>query len=519
MTENKRIFLNIVATYGRSLFSTVCGLFTSRWVLMSLGQVDFGLFGVVGCLVGFIGFFNGVLAGANSRFYAYAIGQARSATDKSLALEECRHWFNTALAIHLFVPLVLIIIGYPIGDWAVRHWLTIPTDRINTCIWVFRFVCLSTFIGMVNVPFQSMYTAKQYIAELTIYSVCTTALNVIFGYYMVTHPGSWLLGYAIWICVISIISNVIIAVRACIVFPECKITPSYMIDFSRLKTVSAFAGWQMMGCFCGLLRTQGVIVLINKIFGPVANASMSIANTVNGHSNMLAASLISAFSPAITNACGEGDIRRMRSLAYRSCKFGLLLSLIFVLPLSLELSTVLKLWLKIPPSFSTGLCLCMLANYLVDVSTTGHLVVVNASGRIAGYHVALSMVSIFTLPIATVFAINGYGIYSVGVVLVFMAGLNTIGRVYFAHRIMSMSPIHWLIRIIVPILLTITICSSAGYCVRIFMDAGLLRVVFTTAVCELLFFPAAWLLVLDGEERLFVIRKAKSVLSFSGEKQ
>lgn len=36
MTENKRIALNIVATYGRSLFALVCGLFTSRWVLMAL---------------------------------------------------------------------------------------------------------------------------------------------------------------------------------------------------------------------------------------------------------------------------------------------------------------------------------------------------------------------------------------------------------------------------------------------------------------------------------------------------
>lgn len=48
MTENRRIVLNIVATYGRSLFCLVCGLFTGRWVLMSLGEVDYGLYGVVG---------------------------------------------------------------------------------------------------------------------------------------------------------------------------------------------------------------------------------------------------------------------------------------------------------------------------------------------------------------------------------------------------------------------------------------------------------------------------------------
>lgn len=33
MSPNKRIFLNIVATYGRSLFALVCGLFSARWVV------------------------------------------------------------------------------------------------------------------------------------------------------------------------------------------------------------------------------------------------------------------------------------------------------------------------------------------------------------------------------------------------------------------------------------------------------------------------------------------------------
>jgi len=32
------IFLNIIATYGRSLYALVCGLFISRWVLAALGE-------------------------------------------------------------------------------------------------------------------------------------------------------------------------------------------------------------------------------------------------------------------------------------------------------------------------------------------------------------------------------------------------------------------------------------------------------------------------------------------------
>lgn len=50
MTANKRIFLNVIATYGRSLFNIACGLFSVRWVLSALGHDNYGLFNVIGGL-------------------------------------------------------------------------------------------------------------------------------------------------------------------------------------------------------------------------------------------------------------------------------------------------------------------------------------------------------------------------------------------------------------------------------------------------------------------------------------
>ena len=115
MTANKRIFLNVIATYGRSLFGLACGLFSARWVLEALGKEDFGLYGVVGALTIFISFLNMMLSGALGRYYAFSIGEAKKAADNGRAadgLENCRRWFNTALSIHTIVPVVLMLIGY-----------------------------------------------------------------------------------------------------------------------------------------------------------------------------------------------------------------------------------------------------------------------------------------------------------------------------------------------------------------------------------------------------------------------
>lgn len=84
MTQNRRIMLNIVATYGRSLYALVIGLFCGRWALMALGQVDYGLMGLIGGLTGAVSFLNTLLASAVGRFYAVNVGAAKKAGNGSL---------------------------------------------------------------------------------------------------------------------------------------------------------------------------------------------------------------------------------------------------------------------------------------------------------------------------------------------------------------------------------------------------------------------------------------------------
>ena len=507
ITENRRIVLNIIFTYGRSLLTIIGTLFISRWVLMALGQVDYGLFGVIGGMIVFVQFVNNVLAGATARFYAFSVGESKN--DIEQGLDNCRKWFNTALTIHTLLPLCLIIIGYPIGKWAVFNWLTIPPDRIQACLWVWRFFCFSSFVAMVNVPFMAMFTAKQYIAELTIYSMATTILNIIFAYFMVTHPGEWLTKYALWMCAMVVVPQIIICIRANYIFKECKIVWQYLGNILYLKKLGSYAGWQFLGVFCSILRNQGISLLINKAFGPRVNASMHIAHQVNGGTSSLASALLKAFSPAITTACGAKDYKRMTTLAFEACKFSTLLALIFVLPVALELPAVIRIWLKNPPPFTVGLCYLMLTYYICDVWTTGNMIVVNASGKVKQYQITLSAISIFTLPVAILAVYLGGNVYSVGIVLVISIMLNSVGRIYFAQKLLNMSAVRWIKEVMIPILFLIAVCSAIGWLPHFWIQTGIVRIFITTFVVELVLFPLTWFFALTSEEKEFISSKIK----------
>lgn len=507
MSPNRRIFLNIAATYGRSLYALVCGLFISRWVLAALGKTDFGLYGVVGGMTVFITFLNGLLSIATGRFYAFAEGQALKSASEGHAeagLEECRKWFSTAVLLHTVVPFILIILGYPLGMYAVENWLTIPLDRLDACRWVFRFVCISCFVGMINVPFQAMYTAKQYIAELTIYGIAATTANVFFMYFMVTHPGDWLARYALWMCLVSVVPQMIICLRATKVFPECRFRLKHAWNKDRIFRLSSFAFWQAFGGLGAIFRGQGIQILVNKYFGPAYNASMSIANQVAAQSQTLSSAMQCAFAPAITTACGAGRYDEMRALAYRTCKFGMLLALIFVLPLALELRTILNLWLVDPPPYTAELCWCILLMAIIDKSASGHMLAVAANGKVAAYQSFTGGSWILTLPLAWLLVVQGRGFVSIGLAMVLTMTMCSLGRVWFARRLVGMSALYWLFKIMIPAVVVSLVACGFGYLARFAMGPNVIRIGLTTFLCELAFLPLSWGLILDRAERNYI---------------
>lgn len=504
MSPNKRIFLNIVATYGRSLYALVIGLFCGRWTLMALGEVDYGLVGLIGGLTAFISFLNGQLAGATSRFYAFSVGRAQANKNHREGLENCRRYFSLAVTIHTIVPVVLICIGYPLGVWAIENFLVIPEARIDDCILAFRFVCISCFVGMVLVPYNAMYTAKQYIAELTVYSFITSTLNAAFLHHIVNTPGDWMVVVCGWGCLLAVAPNIIIAVRGVLLFPECRFRWRYSWDFARFKEMALYVGWNAIGGLAWLFKGQGISVLVNKFFGPSVNAAFQISNTVNGQASSLSTSMLGAFTPAITTLYGSSEMEKCRQLSFQSCKFGILSMLLFMIPLALELPTVLKLWLVNPPDYVTGLCWLTMLMLLVHHSAFGHIIAVQASGKVALYQIVNGSLLLLTLPLSWVVARLGWGVYAVGFVMVLTMSMCGAGRVLLARRIVGMSGRHWLFKIVLPSVYLTVFCGMIGCIPQLFMPCGFVRIAVTTIVCESVFIPSVWFLMLDADEKAYV---------------
>lgn len=513
MTKTHRILLNTAATYGRSIVGVICGIFSMRWVLMSLGDESFGLYGVVGSLVLFVIFLNIQFASALSRFYAFSIGKAQSANKTGQEIEEIREWFSSGVLIHLVVPTLLVVIGYPIGKYAIcNNWLTIPANRVDVCVWLWRFAMISAFVSMANAPFQAMYTAKQYIVELTVYNIGQVIAKTMFIYYMTTVHRDWLFGYGLMMCILAITPQLIVCIRAMFVFEECRFRFKAIRDATKIWEIAKYSWWQTFNGLGYLARHQWLEVVVNKFFGPKVNAAYTVGLTLGAESAALTGALNAAFTPAITTECGEGNVAQMKRMAFQSCKFGTLLTLMFALPLALEIQEVLRLWLKTPPRHSATLCLFWIVAIIIEKLTLGHGQAVQAVGKIARFQFWRGLVSFVCLPLSILAILINRHIYSVGMALIITTLMIMVCDVVVAQKDAGMNVKHWVHKIVLPIAVGALISVFCGLLPRLYLDASIWRVCVTTFVTVSSLGTIAWFAVFDGMEQRYVVKGIARVL-------
>lgn len=399
-----RIAVNTAVTYLRSLFAAFLVLFSSRWALLELGVTDYGIYSIVGSILYIVVFLHTVLANSDSRFFAICIGEGDD--DGLLRV------FNASLSLHLVMPLLTFIIGYLIGEYAINNWLVIPEERIPCTILVFRIVMVASFINMVSVPFISLFTAYQNIAENTIISFVQTVLIFISAFVLRYMNGDKLLLYTTLVSLSQALTRMIQVIVAIRMYPCARIETKYFFEGFYSKKILKYCFWSLLGDLGHLFRTQGIAAITNIYFGPAGNAALGIANQVSMQACNLTNALVGATAPEIYTRVGIGDKRSALLLADRLSKIGVILMLVISVPLIVNIDAILRIWLVNPPEGSSILCVSFMIMFIIEKINSGHLQYLSGINRLATVQILIliSYISAVLLPFCGLFSLGLLGI-------------------------------------------------------------------------------------------------------------
>ena len=502
MSPNRRILLNTFATAARSIFSMFVGLFSSRWVLSALGVESYGVYGVIGVITSGVMFFNNVLSTSISRFFAFAIGEYDTIKSKELGMQHQKEWFNVAFFIHFTISIILVTIGLPIGLFLIKRYFAIPLGLVDTTAKIFVLSMISAFVCMISAPFRGLFIARQYISELTIYEFTASILNALFAYSLLNYTGNKLLYHGFYTMIVVVLPLCLIIGRSFFVFPECSIHPSLMFMKDKIIRVFSFAGWLVVSWSGGLLRTQGISVMVNRLLGLEYNSTLMVSGNITGHAAMLSNALNGALVPAMSSAAGSKDSMRLSILMISSCKYGALLVSLFVCPLIVEIEYVISLWLEVAPPGVCVVSVLALISLVINRSVAGIATAIFARGQIKKHELFSCLLLLLTLLYAVIiWKCFSLGILGFAIALLMGNCSVEIMRLFLWKNEFKQDLNGWFNGFFVPFCLVFIAGISIGIIPKIFLSPSLARLSLVTLVSVSVIILGGWYIVLTRGEQ------------------
>jgi len=411
-SNNRRIAKNAVMLYIRMFLSMIVGLYTSRVVLNTLGVEDYGTYGIVGGVVGMLGFLNASMSGATSRFLTFELGRG----DKKRLADT----FSSALIVHMGIALIVLVVAETVGLWFLTHKLVIPEGRMPAAHWVYQMSIASAMLGITQVPYNATIIAHEKMDIYAYVEILNVTLKLLIVYLLTIGHFDKLILYAALVLVVSMIILMIYRIYCIRHFHESRF--HWIWDKTILKPLLSFSGWNLYGNMGGIFQQQGTNFVINFFFGVAMNAAVSIGLTVANTVNQFSSNVMLAFRPQIIKLYSIGEKAQMRELTILGIKVIMFIYCLVAVPVYLEVDNLLQIWLVSPPDNSAIICRLFLVSIFFE--TIRYLIIINihASGSVR--LVSLFSGTLFILiPVLTYLAYYYGGVMELAIVFIILSNL------------------------------------------------------------------------------------------------
>ena len=469
MQPAKRVIKNTGFLYGRMVITIFISLYSTRLILNALGEVDYGIFNLIGGVIAMLSFINGAMIIATQRYLSIHLGAGDAKKLKSV--------FSSSIILHLIISLIIVLLLETGGFFLFNGGLNIPADRIGTAKIIFHFMVISTFFTINAVPYDASINSHENMLFDALLGILESITKLGIAIWLVYSGFDKLILYGLLTAALTIIIRLVKSIYCSRKYEECRLSFKLNIDIGLLKEMVSFAGWNVFGLFCSVLKSQGLAILLNLFFGIVVNAAYGIANTVNSNIRAFSTNMIRAILPQITKSEGSGDRQRMLRLSVFESKMSFFLLAFFAIPIIVEMPFVLKIWLKSVPENAIIFCQLILVISLIYQITVGMMAAITSVGNIKVFQIVVGAVEIFNLPFAYALVKFGLASYWVFVGLIFLEVIAGGLKIWFAHKVAGLDINDFLIKTIMNSIISVAIAVVFASIIRYLLPEGFLRVI------------------------------------------
>ena len=461
-------------------------------VLKALGASDYGIYHLVAGIVAMLSFLNASMTVSSQRYMSVAMGtKDESRVDKV---------FNASFWIHLIIGVAIVLL-LECGAFFIDK-LNIPDERMGVALIIYQFLIVSTFIRILNVPFNALTNAHEDMLAFSVIDIIDSLCMLALAYALHFVTSDRLIFYGLCVALIAVLNFIMLYGWTRHAYKQYRIRLKKNRDSLLIKEMFGFAGWNVFGAVAMIGRNQGIAVIINMFLGTIANAAYGVANQINGALLHFSETFQKAINPQLMKSEGMNDRKRLYKILFISSKFSVLALCFFAIPLIIEMQEVLHLWLgeDIPP-FTLRLSQFILLFSIVNQYSSGLKSAVQATGNIRNYQIIMGVLILMNLPVCYVLLKLGYPVYYVTAGYVVLEIISLVVRIIIAHRITGMSVSDYMNNVIRTTLLIIGISTALCLIPHFLINEGFARLLITVLVFCSVYLFLIWCLAFDQLQR------------------
>lgn len=403
-TANKRIAKNTIYMYVRLLTVMVVGLYTSRLVLEVLGVSDYGLFSVVGGVLAFFTFISSSLSTATSRFFNIEMGRKGGDVNAS---------FNINMVLHTSLALLIFVLSETIGLWYVYTHLNVAEGKLADAVFVYHVSIITACLGIINNPYQSLFTAHERFSFLAILDVVNAFIRLGCIVLLSLYHGPYALRLYSIIFSLTIVNTFVVYHVVGHHLWKGIVRFRWVKSWNRYREVISFGGWNVLATLAYTARSSGSDLLLNAFFGTAMNGAFAISKTVNSSIMTFTGNFDNASAPQIIQAYAAGNKPRYTYLCNKLGRINLLMFELIAFPLLIQLDFILHLWLGRVPDHALEFCVLYIISGGVALSCGGIYNLMNASANIKWFKMNSCFFFLMCIPLGYVLFRLGFPAYTI----------------------------------------------------------------------------------------------------------
>jgi O-antigen/teichoic acid export membrane protein len=482
-------------------FLMLIALYTSRVILQKLGIDDYGIYNVVGSVVGMFVSLRSMFAGATQRFLNYEMGSDHP--------ERVSTVFNTSTFINWGLGIIFVLAVEVVGLWFLNEKINVPPDRLFATYCVFHLSVLTTFISIISIPYDACIIAHERMDYYAFVSVFEGLAKLGICYLLTLWNFDRLILYSILMLSVSIILRVVNVSFCKYNFHECYF--KFEFNKSYFLRMTSFAGWAFFGNTAFALSMSGQNMILNVFGGPAVNAARGICSQVSGALSQFVGNITIVLRPFMGKVWAAGETDKVFQISFLSSKLYFFIQILFVTIVSFHASRILQLWLGVIPEYTVCFLNIILWQSLIKAFHAPIDNVFAGNGDIKLYQLAEGIILFLPVPASYLLLSWGYPYYTSLITCLIAEAIHILVITYLCKKVCGFPLKAYYKSVILPCMGCI-VFYTIGYGLNSCVAHTFVESVLCTLLTFLSIISCMYLTGLSEAEKQIVIKLLRSII-------